>query len=236
MIDYRNLKLSDNNIDTFYPLSQKVKVISYVSKKYFSGILLDIGCGKMPYKKMIQEESTINSYIGVDIENKLYQGEINPDYFWDGKNLPFQSNEYECAMLIEVLEHVPEPIQVLKEAARILKSDGVLLITVPFLWTLHTVPNDEYRYTPFALKRMLEAVGFEVVELETFGGWHASLATILALYARRALIGRNRLIATKFLRPIIKYLYKKDEKGSKKNFREGQMITGIWCLARAIKK
>ncbi len=236
MIDYRNLKLTDNNIDIFYPLTQKVRVISYVAKKYFSGILLDIGCGKMPYKKMIQEESAISSYVGVDIENNIYQDQMKPDSFWEGKNLPFQNNEYECAMLIEVLEHVPEPKQVLNEAYRILKNDGILLITVPFLWTLHDVPNDEYRYTPFALERMLQEVGFEVIELETFGGWHASLASMLALYARRALVGRKKILATKILKPIIKYLYKKDEKSNKKNFREGQMITGIWGVAKAIKK
>lgn len=234
MVDYRNLKLTDKNIDIFYPLTQKVSIISYVAKKYFTRSLLDIGCGKMPYKSMIQDESKIDKYVGVDIKNKIYQKDIAPDYFWEGKELPFPDNEYECAMLIEVLEHVPEPIEVLKETNRILKNKGKLLITVPFLWTLHDVPNDEYRYTPFSLKRMLEEAGFEVLEMEAFGGWHSSLASILALYARRALQGRKRLIATKILKPIIKYLYKKDEKGNKKNFKEGQMITGIWCVARAI--
>jgi len=235
MVDYRNLKLTNNNIDIFFPLTQKVKVISYVSKKYFTGNLLDIGCGKMPYKAMILEEAKIKKYTGVDIENDIYQNQIKPDYFWKGKKLPFQNNEYECAMLIEVLEHVPEPIQVLKEAVRVLKNEGILLITVPFLWTLHDVPNDEYRYTPFALKRMLQETDFEVLELECFGGWHASLASFLALYARRALKGKKKIFATKFLKPIIKYLYKKDEKSNKKNFKEGQMITGLWCVAK-IKK
>ncbi len=235
MVDYRDLKLTANNIDTYFPLSQKVRVISYVAKKYFTGNLLDVGCGVMPYKKIIQEESKINQYTGIDIKNETYQSSIKPDYFWDGKTLPFENSKYKSGMLIEVLEHVPKPLQVLSEVNRVLKSRGLLLITVPFLWTLHDVPNDEYRYTPFSLKRMLNETGFRVLEMESFGGWHASLASILALYTRRALTGKKKMYASKLLKPLIKYLYKKDRKLDKKSFNEGQMITGIWCVAEVVK-
>lgn len=235
MKDYRDLELTINNIDIYFPLTQKVDTISYVSNKYFSGDLLDIGCGKMPYKKMIQEVAKIDRYIGVDIENKIYQNFIKPDFYWDGKKLPFENDNYNSGMLIEVLEHVPNPEDVLKEINRVINNKGVLLITVPFLWTLHDVPNDEYRYTPFALKRMLKNTGYKIIEMESFGGWNASLASVLALYARRSLTGRKKIYASKLLKPLIKYLYKKDKKVDKKKFREGQMITGIWCVAEVIK-
>ncbi len=235
MGDYRDSKYSIKNMETYFPLTKKAKLISKVSKQYFSGKLLDIGCGVMPYKGIVLESNKVEKYVGVDIENPTYQKTIKPDLFWNGKDLPVKDDIYDSAMLIEVLEHVPKPEQVLKEANRALKKDGVLLITVPFLWSLHDVPYDEYRYTPFALKRLLKETNFEVLEIEALGGWHSSMATMLALYTRRGLWGRKKKILSRIVKPIIKYLHKKDEKVNRKDFKEGQMITGLWCLAKAIK-
>lgn len=237
-MDYRDLKLSRYNVDTYYPLHQKVKVITEVSKKYFKGKLIDVGCGIMPYKPLILDNATLEDYKGVDIENEMYQkeGVVRPDFFWNGKTLDFKDNEYDTAMLIEVLEHTPEPKVVLKEIHRILKNEGTLLITVPFLWTLHDVPYDEYRYTPFAMQKMLEETGYEIQEMEAFGGWHASMASTLALYVRRALKGRKKNLLSRLLFPVIKYLYKKDKKTNKTAFTEGMMITGLWCVVKVIKK
>ncbi|NCQ15092.1 MAG: class I SAM-dependent methyltransferase, partial [Flavobacteriales bacterium] len=38
---------------------------------YFKDELLDIGCGKMPYKKYLLEHSKVNNYVGLDIETAL---------------------------------------------------------------------------------------------------------------------------------------------------------------------
>jgi SAM-dependent methyltransferase len=236
MTDYRNLEYGINNLETYHALTKKVKVISNVSKKYFFGKLLDIGCGVMPYKDLILESNNISEYVGVDIENPAYQKHVKPDIYWDGKDLPIDNNVYNSAMLIEVLEHVPKPDEVLKEVSRVLKNEGVLLITVPFLWPLHDVPHDEYRYTPFALKRLLDDANFEVLEMEVLGGWHASMATMLALYIRRGMRGsKNRKILSLIAKPIVKYLHKKDEKVIRTSFNEGPMMTGLWCLAKTIK-
>jgi len=170
--------------------------------------------------------------LGVDIENIIYQKTIKPDCFWDGYEVPIENSTFENAILIEVLEHMPKPENTLKELSRLLKKDANLLITVPFLWTLHDVPNDEYRYTPFSLKRMLESNDFEIVNMESFNGWHGSMASMLALYARRGIPAKYRKIFSILILPIVKYLMKKDSKARKTNFNEGQMITGLWCLAK----
>lgn len=232
MKDYRALKLKRDNIDTYFPLSKKVKLVKDICKSYFRGELIDIGCGEMPYKGLVLEESEVKSYVGVDIKNESYQQLLKPDLFWDGKTLPVDDNTFDCGMLIEVLEHVHEPRTVLKEASRAIRKEGCLLITVPFLWPLHDVPYDEYRYTPFSLKKIVEESGFEVVEMEGLGSWHASLASMLALYSRRMLRGWKRNLFSSLLKPVVKYLHKKDNKINKANFNYGHMLTGIWCLAR----
>lgn len=229
---FKELKLNRNNIDIYYPLMQKYDLITRISQKYFNGKFLDIGCGKMPYKMEVVK--SVEEYIGVDIKNDSYQDIIKPDFYWDGSVLPFENDLIDSSMLIEVLEHVPQPEKTLREINRVLKKGGYLLITVPFLWTLHDVPNDEYRYTPFALRRMLEASNFEIVEIESFGNWHASLASTLALYTKRAPIQSwKKKILSVLTFSIIKILNKLDKKSNHKVFSEGSMITGLWCLAKA---
>jgi len=224
--------LTIDNMDIFYPINQKKDLIKRISKEYLRGNLVDLGCGRMPYKSIIKEYSNVNNYVGIDIENEIYQKESKPDLFWDGNKIPVEDNLYDSAILIEVLEHTPEPNDVIKELNRVLKVDGYLLITVPFLWTLHDIPYDEYRYTPFGLERILIQNGFEVEKMECFGGWNASMASMISLYVKRGVNKKYRKIFSRIMLPLVKYLMKKDQKSDKSKFYEGQMITGIWCLAK----
>jgi len=91
----------------------------------------------------------------------------------------------EDSIATEVFEHCPDPEIVMKEIWRVLKLGGILFFTVPFLWNLHETPYDEYRYTPFALKRHLTQSGFTEIEIKAMGGWDAALAQMLGLWVRR---------------------------------------------------
>ena len=149
---------------------------------------LDMGFSKMPYKDYILEHFEISKYVGLDIETALdYDTKLKADFFCDGIRMPFENNSFECAIGTEVLEHCPEPEIILKEAFRVLKPEDVFFFTVPFLWNLHEVPTDEYRYTPFSLERHLKNSGFSNIEIKATGGWHASMAQMLGLWVRRSL-------------------------------------------------
>lgn len=187
----------------------------------------------MPYKNYILENSNVKKYIGLDIENALeYDAAVKPDFTWDGKTMPFESESFDCAFGTEVLEHCPDPEIVLKEVHRVLKTGGVFFFTVPFLWNLHEVPHDEYRYTPFSLERHLKNSGFKEIAIKATGGWHASMAQMLGLWLQRSpMSSSKRKFLSIFLKPIIGYLIKKD-KSSQVNFTEGQMITGLYGIAK----
>ena len=187
----------------------------------------------MPYKNYILKHSAVKDYVGLDIETAInYDENIKPDFYWDGKKMPFDSNSFNCALATEVLEHCPEPEVVLKETYRILKNDGIFFFTVPFLWNLHEVPYDEYRYTPFSLKRHLKNAGFEDIEIKATGGWHASMAQMLGLWVRRSPMASNkRKIFSYISKPLIRYLIKMDQTENIE-FTEGQMITGLTGTAK----
>lgn len=198
------------------------------SLSHFSGTLLDVGCGQMPYKELIKAPpSRVETYIGLDMINGPYG---NADLQWDGKAMPLRSESIDCCIATEVLEHCPSPDVVLREVCRVLKPNGVFFFSVPFLWPLHDVPHDEYRYTPWSLERLLVESGFSRVKIAALGGWDASLSLMLALWvSRRPMSDRRRRWVTRVAAPLISYLHKRDHLVDK--FVESQMVTGLTGLA-----
>lgn len=227
------VKLNRQNIDIYIARTSIFRSLSKNCRS-FTGSLLDVGCGKMAYREFILGNSMVRKYTGLDIESALDYGGPKPDVTWDGIKMPFEDDSFDCAMATEVFEHCPDPEIIMNEIFRVLKPGGKLFFTVPFLWPLHEIPHDEYRYTPFALDRLLTRSGFNEVDIKALGGWDASLAQMLGLYAKR------RGIPTPFLRysfsmlaiPIIRLLLFMDKRPS--NFDGGYMITGLSGIASKI--
>ena len=194
----------------------------------FHGTFLDIGCGVQPYRPLITAEpSRVTQYLGMDLEQNAVQGyhKVTPELVWDGRTIPLPDASVDCGMATEVLEHCPDPGAVLREAHRVLRPNGVLFISVPFLWPLHDVPYDEYRYTPFALERIARTAGFAQVELRPMGGWDASLAQMLGLWViRRPMPAWKRGLLKRLTLPVVRQLLKHDHVPDP---RSGPMITGI---------
>jgi SAM-dependent methyltransferase len=188
------------------------------------GVVIDVGCGQQPYRSLITAApSQVTRYVGVDMPSERYAGH---DVAWDGVRLPIGAEVADQVLLTEVLEHCPEPSLVLAEVARVLRPGGRLLLTVPFLWPLHDAPYDEWRYTPFALQRLLAAAGFIDVDLRAMGGWDASLAQLIGLWVRRRPMGaRKRAALSALARPVVRHLVARDRKPTA--FRDGVMLTGI---------
>lgn len=232
MEGFTEIKFNSSNIDRYF-IRKSIYEALKKSLPLFSGKLLDIGCGQMPYREFILENSNVNKYVGLDIEKALvYNHNVKPDFTWNGHKMPFDDTSFESAFGTEVLEHCPEPEIVLKEVYRVLKPEGVFFFTVPFLWNLHEVPHDEYRYTPFSLERHLKNSGFTKVDIKATGGWHASMAQMMGLWLNRSgLPTFKRRLLMFFCKPLIKFLINLDSK-KQVSFIEGQMITGLYGIAK----
>jgi hypothetical protein len=66
-----------------------------------------------------------------------------------------------------MLEHCPEPAMVAEESFRLLRKPGVLVLTTPFVYTVHGWPEDYYRYTGSGLKHLFRR--FSSLEVHSFG-------------------------------------------------------------------
>lgn len=199
----------------------------------FHGTFLDIGCGVQPYRSLITAAPTrVERYVGMDLKGNPVSSymKVQPDLFWDGSSIPMEAASVDSAMATEVLEHCPDPAAVLAETFRVLRPGGLFFLTVPFLWPLHDVPYDEYRYTPFAMERLLRQAGFGEVKLVPLGGWNASLAQMLGLWAVRSPMSeRRRKLMTRLTLPLVRYLLKRDHIP---DVNSSPMITGLWGTAR----
>lgn len=96
-----------------------------ITKLVQGGPSLDIGCGDKRFTKALPDA------IGIDL-NKEFEGAVNtPDYFMDARDLDFPDETFNTVALLDTLEHIPELDLVIKEAWRVLKPHGVLVMTDP---------------------------------------------------------------------------------------------------------
>ena len=140
------------------------------------GPLLDIGCGSMPYRNIFKLASP---YHGLEIDQKRNRENTRVDFFYNGKILPFPNSTYSVIFSSQVLEHCFEPELLLSECSRVLKPDGMLVLTIPFMWPEHEQPWDSQRFTSFGLINRLEKSGFSIVSVNRVNPGISALLQLL---------------------------------------------------------
>jgi len=164
------------------------KNISDLSSQIKGEKLLDVGCGTKPYKELFDVEQ----YDGLEYDTPENRAGKRAEYFYDGKTFPFKNEFYDHVISNEVLEHVFNPDEFLKELNRVLKMDGRLLLTVPFVWDEHEQPHDFARYTSFGIKFLLDKHGFEIIEFRKSVNDLGVVFQLLNDYIYKKLIKRGK--------------------------------------------
>ena len=176
-------------------------------KHYANGRMVDIGCGLRPYQILFND--VVTSYIGIDWPAS---GEkARPDIISDALFLPILPDKADTVLATELIEHLPNPDQFIAEVARILRRNGALILSVPFLEPLHEEPRDYYRLTPHGLRVILERHGFSLVHLSPKGGLPAVLGSLISQSVYE------------FFNPL-------DKHGKRKNHIFGLLITLPLCF------
>jgi len=147
-------------------------------RQYAHGLLLDMGCGKVPFYESYRE--CVSDNVCIDWPGSIHSN-AHVDVFCDlSRTLPFAACTFDTILSSDVIEHLPNPELAFSEMGRLLKPNGILLLNTPFLYMLHEIPNDYYRFTKYAIKRLLNTAGLELVRLEEVGGYGAVIADLVA--------------------------------------------------------
>ncbi|MCU0430608.1 MAG: class I SAM-dependent methyltransferase [Cytophagaceae bacterium] len=145
----------------YYYLTQLRKQLESVTNGFIrSGsakTLADFGCGNSPYESLILPH--VKKYYKIDLEeNPRAEIHIKPT-----GAIAMEDNTVDAVLSTQVLEHVPDPVLYLSESKRILKSDGILILSTHGYWMYHPDPTDYWRWTSSGLKKVVEQQGFEVI-------------------------------------------------------------------------
>ncbi len=94
--------------------------------------ILDVGCGLGTYIRKLRASS--QDVYGVDVDPKKVvqaQQELDNIYLAPAEELPFADDHFDLVLLHEVLEHVDDDRQAVREAYRVLKVGGQVIIFAP---------------------------------------------------------------------------------------------------------
>lgn len=128
-----------------------------------TGRVLDFGCGTGPYRALL---TGCVEYIGLEYDSPRARAQGKADLFYDGVRIPLDDASVDGLLSTQSLEHVADPRHIVGEWSRVVKSGGLVLATVPFMWPEHETPWDFHRYTTFGLRNLLEQNGFEVLRVD----------------------------------------------------------------------
>jgi len=120
-----------------YRLKRRTYEIIQAIHKYHQpkiDTILDIGTAEGAMLSSIKKEFPQAKCIGLEYSQELI--DINQDknikiIQGDAQNLPFENNSFDIAIATAVIEHLPEPSKIISEAYRILKKNGLFILTTP---------------------------------------------------------------------------------------------------------
>jgi len=126
--------------------------------------VLDAGAGQRKFAGIFSRQR----YESCDMPGGFYKQKHDFECFLD--SIPKADNTYDAVVNTQVLEHVPDPLAVLKELHRVLKPGGVLLLSLPLNAPLHGQPWHYFHFTHYGVFELARKVGFEMVSCEKKGG------------------------------------------------------------------
>lgn len=190
---YHRLKTRLVNRSRLYPglLSPRYYMLSELRRRFAElisthrtdlagGLLLDLGCGSMPYRPLFAPY--VKCYLGADLPDNP---EADLRIPVDGR-LPLGDRTVDMVFSSQALEHVVNPPAYLAEAHRVLRPGGLLMLSTHGYWMYHPHPTDYWRWTGSGLQKIITDAGFVIEQIEGVMGLAATAMHLLqdAFYAK----------------------------------------------------
>jgi hypothetical protein len=132
----------------------KPTVLEIGSKFYSEETFID-------YRKLCIENNI--GYLGVDLidgQNVDVAVDFTDDMSEIENKLHF--SKFNTVICCSVLEHVKNIFQFAKNVSSMINTNGVLFISVPFIWEFHGYPDDYWRFTPAGIEYLFDQFIFPI--------------------------------------------------------------------------
>jgi SAM-dependent methyltransferase len=148
-------------------ISQGYTFKQLVGGNYLSGECLNAGCGEGLYSSFLESFSGISRITNLDLTLPLIQNQRSDSRHISIQgsltSLPFKDNSFDCCLCSEVVEHIEEDTVAISELARVLRPNGILLISVPTPPAPYDPAHVREGYTISELSELLTSNGLMIV-------------------------------------------------------------------------
>jgi SAM-dependent methyltransferase len=165
--------------------------------------ILDAGAGNRPYAHFF----TLCHYESCDLSPNVL-GPGFHDFHCDlSEAIPRPEATYDAVIATQVLEHLQDPRQAIKEFYRVLKPGGALILTCPQGGPLHEEPHHYFNFTIYGLELLFKQAGFKTIAVKARGGYFRVLGfrcmNLFYMLSNQKDLGVMPIISFILLAPVV---------------------------------
>ncbi len=146
--------------------------------------------------------------------------------------MPVKSVSIDTVLCFNLLEHVYDHREALSEVHRVLKPGAMLYGWTPFAFGVHGAPFDFWRYTPEAVRSLLNDAGFSPIEVRACGGTFLAAFDMIRPYIRGWLVGRLTRGCGVIVALLVTRLFAQIEEKLTGRQTLSSCPNGVWFAAR----
>lgn len=212
----------------YFWASNRRKILDKLQKKYaylYHGTVLDIGGrDRGAFNK---PKDKVDKWIFADIEEKH-----NPDIVTDVADMQNISDKsIDIVNAIELFEHVEKIENGISECYRVIKPEGIIILSVPFLYAIHSDPFDFQRWTLYKWETKLKKIGFKIQKTEIMGYFFTVVSEMFKVFIKTLPFGIKHFFYSLF--PFIDLLMLLDKTKRIKNHKTlGNFHGGYFIIAK----
>ena len=155
------------------------------------------------------------------------------DIVGDGGNIPLQDGSVDAITCNAVLEHVPDPYNVVAEMLRVLKPGGYSQLMIPFVFRFYSYPADYQRYSVSGILELTRA--FEKIELCVLTGPTSAMLVLFREYLHLLIPGGNSRVLRRVLNGLsgwFTFPFKYLDLWLNRKPEAANLAAALYCLGR----
>jgi SAM-dependent methyltransferase len=146
--------------------------------------VLDAGCGTKPYLPFVAPYAAM--YRGLDMAPGEYVDDVGAV-----ETLPYPDESFDLVLCTQVFEHLADPDAATREIHRVLRPDGVALVSTHGVFLYHPDPvdtdKDYWRWTHSGLRKLFsDNAPWRALEIHPNGEFVACIGYLVAQFVDEA--------------------------------------------------